>query len=87
VNVRVKEPDGDVSAEYQYPVGVEALREERSENMAFAAAVAEFAMILRDSEFKGASTYQSAVELLKDVNVTADPYKDDFAYMVRKMAR
>ena len=87
VSVRVKAPDGDVSTEYQYPVGAEALRAERSENMAFAAAVAEFAMILRESEYKGTSTYQSAAELLKGVDVAADPYKDDFAYMVRKMAR
>jgi Ca-activated chloride channel family protein len=87
VSVRAKAPDGDVSAEYQYPVGEEALREARSENMAFAAAVAEFAMILRDSEYKGTSTYQSVAELLKGVDVAADPYKDDFAYMVRKMAR
>jgi Ca-activated chloride channel family protein len=87
LSVRAKEPDGDVSAEYQYPVGSEALRETPSENMAFAAAVAEFAMILRDSEHKGTSTYKSAAELLKGVDVAADPYKDDFAYMVRKMAR
>ena len=87
VSIRTKKPDSDVSDEYVYPVGGESMRTELSDNMAIAAAAVEFGMILRDSEFKGSATYQSAADLLKGIDVTEDPYKDDFAYMLRKLAR
>ncbi len=36
-----------------------------SENFRFAAAVAEFGMLLRDSEFKGNASYAAAAELAR----------------------
>ena len=88
VSVRAKEPDGDVSKLYAYPVGGESVREKMSDNMAFAAAVAETGMLLRGSEHSGSASYQSATSLLENIpGLSADPYKDEFAYLVRQLAR
>jgi Ca-activated chloride channel family protein len=88
VSVRAKEPDGDVSKLYQYPVGQESVRETPSDDMAFAAAVAEVGMLLRGSEHSGAASYHSAAALLEKIpGLSADPYKDEFAYLVRQLAR
>lgn len=46
-----------------------------SENFKFAAAVAEFGMLLRDSKFKGTSTYKSGIALAKEAKG-----KDDDGY-------
>ena len=40
-----------------------------SENLKFASAVSEFGMILRNSECKGNSTFDSAVSLAKEEEV------------------
>ena len=88
VSVRAKDPDGDVSKLYQYPVGAESVKATPSDDMAFAAAVTEVGMLLRDSEYAGSASYQSASDLLSSIpNLTSDPYKDEFAYLVRKLAR
>ncbi len=88
VNVRAKAPDGDESQLYSYPVGEESVRAEMRRNMAFAAAVAEVAMVLKESEFKGSATYDSALSLLRDqAGVLGDASKEEFLYMVRLLAR
>jgi Ca-activated chloride channel family protein len=60
VKLRYKEPDGVTSS--LISVGVPS-RTETTPALGFAAAVAEFGMVLRDSEFKGSSSYASAIEL------------------------
>lgn len=47
-----------------------------SDKFLFAAAVAEFGMLLRDSEFKGSSTYDSVLELVNKANL-----KDNYGYI------
>jgi Ca-activated chloride channel family protein len=64
IKVRYKKPDGSTSmllekAVKNYSTDIE----DASDNLRFAAAVAEFGMILRDSEFKGNATLESAVIL------------------------
>ena len=64
IKVRYKKPDGHTSMLLEKPVksyGDEI--EGASENLRFAAAVAEFGMILRDSEFKGNATLESSIHL------------------------
>jgi Ca-activated chloride channel family protein len=64
IKVRYKKPDGYTSMLLEKPVksyGHEI--EGASENLRFAAAVAEFGMILRDSEFKGNATLESSINL------------------------
>jgi Ca-activated chloride channel homolog len=66
IKVRYKKPDGKTSMLLEKPVkGMAYDIEEASDNLRFAAAVAEFGMILRESEYKGSSSLESAVKLAK----------------------
>ena len=87
VSIRAKEPEGTESKLYEYPVS-NVCAEEMSDNMKFAAAVTEVGMILRDIEWKGTATYESALELLRSCgSVTGDTYKEEFLYLVNLLAR
>lgn len=48
----------------EVPIGSEIV-EETSDNFRFASAVAEFGMILNDSEYKGTSSTDDAIELAR----------------------
>ena len=64
VKIRYKKPDSNSSILFDKPVkGPVRSIESASENLRFAAAVSEFGMLLRDSEFAGSSTLESAVSL------------------------
>lgn len=83
VSLRYKAPNGDSSKLLEYPVEADTYQEEWSENLAFAAAVAEFGMILRDSEYKGSSTYDSVMELAEPcVRQSSDDYRKEFLTLV-----
>ena len=87
VSIRAKEPEGTESKLYEYPVNLTAA-ETLSDNMKFAAAVCEVGMILRDSEWKGTATYDSALELLRDCgSVSGDSYKEEFVTLVNYLKR
>ncbi len=87
LSIRAKAPDGDESTLYTYPLSAEAA-EELSDNMKFAAAVAETGMLLRESEWSGDATWSSALELLRSCgSVSGDPYKEEFLYMVTLLER
>ena len=87
VSIRAKEPDGTQSRLYEYPVADECAAE-MSDNMKFAAAVAETGMILRGSEWKGTASYAEAAGLLRDCgSVSGDVYKEEFLYLVNLLAR
>jgi Ca-activated chloride channel homolog len=60
VKVRYKEPDGVTSSLVTVAVPSTSAM---TPTLGFAAAVAEFGMLLRDSEFKGQSSFASATEL------------------------
>jgi Ca-activated chloride channel homolog len=60
VKIRYKAPDGDVSTLMTTAV---ADRTQPIPELGFAAAVVEFGMLLRDSEFKGASSFSEALAL------------------------
>ena len=85
VNIRAKTPEADESKLYEYPLVCEPV-ENMSSNMRFASAVAETAMLLRDSEWKGASSYSDALALARD-SASGDPYKEEFVYMLTLLDR
>ena len=59
-----------------------------SANMRFAAAVAEAGMLIRNSEWKGTATWDSALELVRSCgNVTGDAYKEEFLYLLTLLQR
>jgi Ca-activated chloride channel homolog len=66
IKLRYKKPDGNRSMLLEKPVrGYINNIEDASDNLRFAAAVSEFGMILRNSEFKGNATLDGAAKLAK----------------------
>ena len=87
LSIRYKKPGQDESTLEEYPLTGDAANA-LSDNMRFAAAVAECGMLLRDSEFKGASSWADALDLARAcASVTGDPYKEEFVYMLTLLER
>ncbi|NLF26548.1 MAG: DUF3520 domain-containing protein [Clostridiales bacterium] len=87
LSVRAKAPEGSESRLYTYPLASGSAGE-MTDNLRFAAAVAEVGMLLRDSEWKGSATYASALELLRGCeSVVGDAYKEEFLYLVTLLDR
>ena len=63
VKVRYKTPDGDTSRLIEVPVRDTEPR--MSSNLGFAAAIAEFGMLLRRSDLRGSSSWEQAMTLAK----------------------
>lgn len=61
--------------------------QEPPEDFYFAAAVAEFGLILRDSAYKGEASVENVRALLREVDTDEDDYKDEFAYLVKRLQR
>ena len=87
LNIRAKRPGQDSSELEVYPLAGDPLAE-MPENMRFAAAVAEAGMLLRNSEFSGSATWQSALELVRSCpGVTGDALKEEFVYLLTLLER
>jgi Ca-activated chloride channel family protein len=84
VKLRYKEPDGDVSKPLN--VGVLDARTSygnASADFKFAAAVAEFGMLLRDSRYKGQASYDSVAELARaSVGADLQGHRTEFVKLV-----
>jgi len=66
VKLRYKKPDGEKSQLLEMPLDDKNIAiSKASRDFKFSAAVAEFGMLLRDSEFKGQSSYDNVLELAK----------------------
>jgi len=85
VKMRYKQPDADVSKELAKPLPGKALGADLSEDFRFAAAVASFGMILRDSQFRGAMTLAGVLEEAQGC-VGTDPngHRKEFLMLVTK---
>ena len=76
LKLRYKQPDGDESKLITSRINGENIKADKlSENFRFSASVAQFGMLLRDSEFKGTATFGNTLELAK-----AAKGKDDDGY-------
>ena len=75
VKFRYKKPDGDTSILLQKVLTKNAMQKKTSNNMEWALAVAEFGMLLRDSEFKGNASYESVLQKARLAKG-----KDEFGY-------
>ena len=84
VSIRYKAPDGDESKLLSYPIAESVYRSEMTEDMTFAAAVAEFGMLLRNSEYKGSSDKESVLGLLSRCDIANDEYKSEFRDLVKR---
>ena len=54
-----------------------------SDDMKWAAGVAEVAMLIKNSDHKGTSTYESALSILK--SVPENDFRSEFIYLVSKI--
>jgi Ca-activated chloride channel homolog len=86
VRVRYKEPDGNTSQLMETPViDRGTVFNNASSDFRFAAAVASFGMVLRDSPHKGQSTMDSVIEIAeKSRGVDKNGYRDEFVQLARK---
>ena len=64
IKLRYKQPDGNRSMKLEIPV-IDNGKNNVSSDMKFASAVAMFAQILKDSDFKGSGTYSDVIALAK----------------------
>ncbi|MEZ4885969.1 MAG: VWA domain-containing protein [Chitinophagales bacterium] len=86
VRFRYKLPDSDVSELMVIKaIDYEKEWEEGSENYRFAASVASFSLLLRDSQYKGETSYDRILEWASDAtNYDPNGYRFDFLDLIEK---
>lgn len=84
VKLRYKAPDGDISQLIEYPLIDKNIElQHSSDNFRFSAAVAEFGMLLRDSEFKGSASFENVLKLARGAKGSDYyGYRSEFIRMV-----
>lgn len=89
IKLRYKKPDGDKSRLLEHPVA-DARKNWRnaSENFRFAAAVAGYGMLLRNSSFKGNLNYMVIQQMAKtSIGTDREGYRKEFLNMVASTAK
>ena len=81
LKIRYKAPAGDVSNLLEYSIGNKDVTSKPSDDFMFAAAVAEFGMILRKSEYVNDKDFKHVNKVLKTINLD-DEYRKELADMV-----
>ncbi len=86
LKVRYKEPDADTSKRLEIPFVDQGRRfAEAGPDLQFAAAVASFGMLLRDSKHKGTATYDAVLEIATAANGSdVHGYRAELLQMVRR---
>ncbi|MGV3531172.1 MAG: vWA domain-containing protein, partial [Chthoniobacteraceae bacterium] len=86
LKLRFKQPDDDTSTLREFPLTDAGLTWERSSrDFRFAAAVASFGMLLRDSPHKGSSNWDSTMELaVEGKGEDAGGYRQEFIGLLEK---
>jgi len=84
LKIRFKPPDGDASTKLEFMLRDAGPKfNKASRDFRFAAAVAAFGMLLRDSQFKGNATYASVLEIArKAASGDTTGYRDEFLKIV-----
>lgn len=85
VKLRYKQPDGDASKLLQKSViDASNIFEGASNNFRFAAAVAEFGMLLRQSDFKQNASFDQVISLVKQsMGKDTEGYRSEFLKLVK----
>lgn len=86
IKLRYKQPGGEKSKLVQQPVmDKNASINQASENMRFAAAVAQFGMLLRNSAYKGSSNYKLVTTMAGNaLGLDSQGYRKEFLALVKK---
>jgi Ca-activated chloride channel family protein len=84
VKLRYKDPDGEKSKLIVYPLIDRSIQfTKASNNFKFAAAVAQFGMLLRDSKFKGSASLDAVLEIAKEAKgLDLHGYRAEFINLV-----
>jgi Ca-activated chloride channel homolog len=84
IKLRYKQPDADISRLLEHPVYDNQLAiAKTSDNFRFAAAVAQFGMLLRNSEFKSNSSFNNVLNLAKKAKGNDEEgYRSEFIRLV-----
>lgn len=86
VNIRYKAPDGDTSTLIEKAVDGAVFSEKMSENMSWAAGVAQAGMLIRKSEYAGTSTMADVIGRLSELDITReDEYRKEFCEPMKKV--
>ncbi|MBP7162730.1 MAG: VWA domain-containing protein [Candidatus Omnitrophica bacterium] len=85
VKLRYKEPDGNTSRLIQQAISTDEVAAVPEGDFQFAAAVAEFGLLLRDSRYKGQASYQQVLQQGREA-LGQDPYgyRQEFLDLVRQ---
>ena len=84
LSMRYKAPDGDQSLLKQFPISYSDSRSDTMQkNLAFASAVTEFGMLLRNSQYAGIASYSQIQELLAQTDID-DDYRREFVELVNQ---
>lgn len=86
LKIRYKQPDGDTSTKLEFPARDEGKRfGQASKDFRFAASVASFGMLLRDSQSKGNATYAGVLETATEAaSGDTTGYREEFLKMVAR---
>ncbi len=89
IKFRYKAPDKDVSELIVHSVIDRSIDiNNTSDNFRFATAVADFAMLLRDSEYKGSSNFGQVITLANgSIGNDAEGYRKEFIGLVKRASR
>ncbi len=82
LNIRFKEPLGDTSELLVYPIE-KANEVEPDDDTLLASSIAEFALLLKDSEYKADADYDAILERLESITRTSSQI-DDLTRMVKQ---
>jgi Ca-activated chloride channel family protein len=85
LKLRYKLPDADTSTKVEFPItDSSGSFADASDDFQFAAAVASFGMLLRNSEYKGNATFDSVLEMAQSA-LGEDPhgYRGEFLELIR----
>ncbi len=86
IKLRYKKPDANTSKSIQKAV-MDNVQGKTSDNFRFAAAVAEFGMLLRDSDFKQNSSYHQLIELATSaIGKDKEGYRSEFLKLAKSTA-
>lgn len=82
IALRYKQPDGNESILVEHPITMSDVAcEVMPQNLAFAAAVTEFGMLLRQSQYAGTSSHAQIQELLSQTDMNND-YRQEFSELM-----
>ena len=85
VKIRYKDPDGTTGRLIEEPAGLECFTEFPSSDFSFAAAVAEFGLLLRPSKYRGDASFSHAASAGEEhVGTDLDGFRKEFVELVRR---